>query len=84
MRPARSIRAALLAPATLVLAATLLASDSPETPAVAPVIRVGFPAGYQEKLQPIRAANHPGQTLLGTIYANPPAAAVTDLANATK
>jgi hypothetical protein len=42
--------------------------------------RVPFPADYATSFTVVRRANKTGQTLLGTIYANPAAAGVTDLA----
>jgi hypothetical protein len=41
--------------------------------------RVPFPKNYQTAFQEIRASNKTGQTLLGTIYASPSAAAIKEL-----
>ncbi len=44
-----------------------------------PADRVGFPADYP-RFAVLRAANKPGQTQLGTIYGNAPAASIDDIA----
>jgi len=41
--------------------------------------RVPFPANYQITFQEIRASNKTGQSLVGTIYANTPAASIKEL-----
>jgi hypothetical protein len=41
--------------------------------------RVPFPASYQTAFQEIRASNKTGQSLVGTIYANAPAASIKEL-----
>ena len=56
----------------------ILVGVAAQTPAGSPE-RVPFPKDYQTRFQEIRASNKTAQTQLGTIYANPIAAAVRDL-----
>jgi hypothetical protein len=62
----------------MTLVSALLAAEAAKEPTRVED-RVPFPKNYQTGFQEIRASNKTGQTLLGTIYASTPAAAVKDL-----